>query len=74
MKKRYFLFGRDVCRAYDDHGIDAAIETAKNEGGYGLYVWDENSDPASLLSAADGWDGWNELTENEWKKFTTPRS
>jgi signal transduction histidine kinase len=77
MKKRYFLFGTNVCRAYDDDGIDAAIETANDDGGYGLFEWDENSDPAQLLSEAEGWDAWAEITEEEAEKFskeTTPQS
>jgi len=69
MKKKYYLFGAMVCRAMEE-GIKNALKVAKNEG-YAIYEWNETSSPTALLLMYEGWDGFLELTEKQYKRFQT---
>ncbi len=66
MKKRYFLFGEMAARAYFDRGNDNRWISVARRDIYDTFVWDDNSDPADLLLAADGWLGWVEMTEEDY--------
>ena len=68
MKKQYFLFGDIVCRTLELEGLKAALKYAKDDG-YSIYVWDETSSPAELLSEYDGWNSYMEITEKQYQAF-----
>ncbi|MFA5366659.1 MAG: hypothetical protein WC333_02145 [Dehalococcoidia bacterium] len=65
----YLLFGEQAVRAYEDGGVEAAVESVKNGEG-SVYHWNSNRDnPMSLLGEADGWEDYTEITKEEYDQF-----
>lgn len=70
MKKYYYLFGKHVTDAYFEDGIDGVIELMNRPLDIAIYEYEPVRDcPADLLSAADGWMGFAEITEEEFTKL-----
>jgi hypothetical protein len=69
--KVYFLFGEYVTDVLENDGLKAALEAAKIEV-WSTYVWDEDSTPQELLAEAYGWEGWMEITEEQYNAFQNP--
>jgi hypothetical protein len=71
----YFLFGHDVIRMYETLGIDEVIIGISNGYDYATYNFNKEfenlSDPVDLLETYDGWDGWIEITEEEYNKLNS---
>jgi len=68
--KHHFLFGSDICRELNDGGIKAAVKYAKNDSGFGLFIFEDGiTTPFELLEAAQGWDDYACLDEKELKRL-----
>jgi len=66
MTKCYFLFGENAVRIYHDDGID---EVATLNGEYGLLAANDSTHPRDILWEYDGWNGYAEITEEEFNKL-----
>jgi hypothetical protein len=65
----YVLYGEQATDAYEDEGIEAAVKSV-NEGGGSVFHWNSKTNhPLELLSEADGWYGYVELTKEEYDQF-----
>jgi len=64
--ERYFLFGKNVTSAYEDGDLKEVIVAMHNEP-WDYFVWDNDSDPMDLLSVYDGFDGYVEMSEKDYK-------
>lgn len=75
-EKYYFLFGYDITRTYNDGGIECVIEDISKGCDYATYMFDRRyldlSDPIDLLETYDGWDGWIEITEEDYIQLQKP--
>lgn len=68
-KTYLFLAGEDASRIYRDEGIEAVLKV-KDTVGYELITFDPATEtPRDLLSKADGWWGFVELTPEEFDKL-----
>lgn len=71
LEKSYILFGEEVCRMFFDEGINKALRLVRKESVmFELFIWDENTTPADLLSAYEGWGGYAFISESEYKRFS----
>jgi len=65
----YVLFGGQATSAYEDEGIEAAVKCV-NDGGGSVFHWNSRTNhPLELLSEGDGWDGYVEITKEEYDQF-----
>ncbi len=71
MKKTFYLFGSDACIEYRENGIDGLIQAYEsNEITVSTFVFIHGeTHPNELLSQFDGWNDWEELTEEEYNKL-----
>lgn len=63
---RYFLFGENICSAYEDGDLKKVIKLMKTEP-WDYFVWGINSTPMELLETYDGFEGYVEMTEEDYK-------
>lgn len=70
MNKKYFIFGKEICDAYEHFGIEAARDYTKRSIGWGFFEFvDGISTPEDLLSAFDGWKAWLVIPEKDYIKL-----
>jgi hypothetical protein len=64
--KKYFLFGQEASIIYMDEGFKELLDNI-NYLGYAVFVFEEGrTSPLELLEAYDGWNGFAEITEEEY--------
>ena len=68
MNKRYFLFGEYAVRSYYDNqdSLTPLIVEEWNKWGYTTCEFNDPCDPMDVLGEYDGWNGFAELTKEEY--------
>jgi hypothetical protein len=62
---RYFLFGKNVTSAYEDGDLEGVIGLMRTEP-WDYFVWTKDSSPMELLETYDGFDGYVEMTKDDY--------
>lgn len=61
---KYYLFGKEAISSIREHGLEAF---GKSPSPYMVYMWvDKVSQPSTLLTIYDGWNGFAEITEDQY--------
>lgn len=72
-KLTYWLLGEQVSKDYSDGGIELAKIAIATGNDYDLYIHNEQEPAVNLALAIDGWMGFIEITEQEYKELEALR-
>jgi hypothetical protein len=71
MKIHYYLFGEQICNIYFSACFEDVLKLAalpKTDTALAQFKTTDN--PTDLLAAYDGWNGFAEITENEYLQLS----
>jgi len=71
MKTHYYLFGEQICNAYFDKIFDEVLKLAalpSTDAAVAKFKTDDH--PTALLTTYDGWNGFAEISENEYLQLS----
>ena len=70
---KYFLFSECYSEIYYEDGFQDLLEKITKDGCFdaGIEKWTDGEDVGEILSAATGWGGYAEITEEEYNILTS---